>query len=860
MAAALIVKYKSGALVESKPLWQYDSNANIMFENGPEQSTCSFWVDGSANALRVEKVDGSFAIPNSLITGNKPIHCVLDETSSSGTVATSLGRMGIVIPIRTRPVPNDWSLPADQHIIEAGSVLEAAKAMKALAEQYANSASESASSAEASAASAGDSAVSAAASAEAAESTVASIEGKVDAAIGRADTAAQQARQAATSVTDITGQVSANAKRIANLEAAASGVLYREDTDATDSNPKAVPAGAMPYASVNKIGGRTYGWNQLVPLKSFTNTQSDSNAGNVRLQVSAVDGSLFVPLNENPITSAGNKGALFALPKNSTRFVLKHNGKSVDLTAFSLSIERPAGTVFFTSVDVVSYDASAVGGYKLDNIMLFDLTAMFGAGNEPATVEEFRAMFPADYYPYSEPVLLDAKVDRVVGTGKNLLDVLSMEYGYLLNDGNRGASVSGAYRLSGKIDVSGAENITLSYSNCNWASVVFFDAGGAYVTGSAWYQSSAGKKVTRAVPSTAASVIVSAGDDDGFDKVSDLQLERGTTATAYSPYRQPSIIPVPAAILSDDMPESYGWVAGSVSNTVDASNVLHEKVDRADAGSLTWTKASGSSVNVYYANLSSVMAAKPVGKESNVAVDGFKAINSGYVSNIADMTIMQGSNGHVYVGYANASTPEQFKTAMSGKYIYFEKATETTVQVPPSTRCPMYGAGIGDAYNYVDFERREYVQRIGEVDPSTLRFQNGTDGRFFTASLLGLIRPQDGNELAAVMLVGYEPRKYAGAWYDKSVYVNSVGSMWITDKAFDGNLDALIAALAGKKLYYVLAEPIVHDLSDIISPDNLLGVESGGTVRFDTVHGEGYRMQVPTEVEYVIDVKEAVHA
>ena len=32
---------------------------------------------------------------------------------------------------------------------------------------------------------------------------------------------------------------------------------------------------------------------------------------------------------------------------------------------------------------------------------LFDLTAMFGAGNEPSTVEEFRSLFPASYYAYN---------------------------------------------------------------------------------------------------------------------------------------------------------------------------------------------------------------------------------------------------------------------------------------------------------------------------------------------------------------------------------------------------------------------------------------------------------------------------
>lgn len=37
----------------------------------------------------------------------------------------------------------------------------------------------------------------------------------------------------------------------------------------------------------------------------------------------------------------------------------------------------------------------------IENVMFFDLTAMFGAGNEPSTAEEFKALSPHDYYPYN---------------------------------------------------------------------------------------------------------------------------------------------------------------------------------------------------------------------------------------------------------------------------------------------------------------------------------------------------------------------------------------------------------------------------------------------------------------------------
>lgn len=52
--------------------------------------------------------------------------------------------------------------------------------------------------------------------------------------------------------------------------------------------------------------------------------------------------------------------------------------------------------------------------------MVTDLTLLFGAGNEPSTVEEFEAMFPADYYAYDEGSLLNLTAESVVSNGQTL--------------------------------------------------------------------------------------------------------------------------------------------------------------------------------------------------------------------------------------------------------------------------------------------------------------------------------------------------------------------------------------------------------------------------------------------------------
>lgn len=52
---------------------------------------------------------------------------------------------------------------------------------------------------------------------------------------------------------------------------------------------------------------------------------------------------------------------------------------------------------------------------------LFDLTEMYGAGNEPATVAEFKAKFPNELYPYSPRCWVTSYKTGLIAKTKNLL-------------------------------------------------------------------------------------------------------------------------------------------------------------------------------------------------------------------------------------------------------------------------------------------------------------------------------------------------------------------------------------------------------------------------------------------------------
>lgn len=78
---------------------------------------------------------------------------------------------------------------------------------------------------------------------------------------------------------------------------------------------------------------------------------------------------------------------------------------------------------FFTATNetcyIKAYISYIAGNYEfiMNALQLFDLTQMFGAGNEPTTVAEFRAMFPDDYYPYNAGELKSIMPTNIEASG-----------------------------------------------------------------------------------------------------------------------------------------------------------------------------------------------------------------------------------------------------------------------------------------------------------------------------------------------------------------------------------------------------------------------------------------------------------
>lgn len=204
------------------------------------------------------------------------------------------------------------------------------------------------------------------------------------------------------------------------------GISYKFEEDNTEAYQKTVPSGAK-MVSIKSIGGKTIVWNQLID-----ETYGESvTRGNVTI-VNNKDGSYTVFTN-GAATETVTVGVYFLKAnRDAGKYYLKgspSNGKEIGYSLSGIFIWKPEydkadygngviidDNVFLNNSDIVRIkvnEGTVISTPIVFKPQLFNLTKMFGAGNEPSTVEEFEAMFPAEYYPYNEGELMSVPVNEV---------------------------------------------------------------------------------------------------------------------------------------------------------------------------------------------------------------------------------------------------------------------------------------------------------------------------------------------------------------------------------------------------------------------------------------------------------------
>ena len=183
-------------------------------------------------------------------------------------------------------------------------------------------------------------------------------------------------------------------------------------------------------ATVRSVQGAAVGWNQLTEPSKFANNASAlSTVENVTTVTSTNQNGYFfgVRLRTTADMISGHK-YLVAYDVDRSGCV-DTDFKGIDVSGFTPSMSAlnsghywrigtsTGSNVYVNAVYLNTNPHDLTGEYfTLANVMLIDLTAMFGSGNEPSTVAEFEAMYPAAYYPYSAPTLKPVQIAGIAST------------------------------------------------------------------------------------------------------------------------------------------------------------------------------------------------------------------------------------------------------------------------------------------------------------------------------------------------------------------------------------------------------------------------------------------------------------
>lgn len=196
------------------------------------------------------------------------------------------------------------------------------------------------------------------------------------------------------------------------------------------------------------------------------------------------------------------------------------------------------------------------------------------------------------------------------------------------------------------------------------------------------------------------------------------------------------------------------------------------------------------------------------------------------------------------------------------------KTQETSYPIPQAIlNLSGYGWSAGNVRNEVNWENKQYVQRVGSVDLGTLNWETSPSSdsnckKLISSDLINIIKNPKNSNIAANILCSKYITKTADTTYllETGISVETDGIVSIYDTQYNSadSTAKFISFISGTMFYYELAEPVITDISDLVGDtfQEPLEVESGGTLTFKNSHGDNYRIPVSSSEEYVISLAE----
>ena len=415
-------------------------------------------------------------------------------------------------------------------------------------------------------------------------------------------------------------------------------------------------------AQIEKIKGNTIVWNQLVPDPKF----SDLSKWTEKIGIDIVDDNNEITLITNTDSYRFNRIGIVIPAVNTTeklliRFKAKGNNMS---SVFYKDIRMNETYEVFNYIYSIRsndnylriYINANVGYFKEESyitldknygIFLFNLTKMFGAGNEPATPEEFERLFPLDYYDYNEGELLSLNPTGIKTVGFNAYNHVTGKASVI---GGKQYQITGAYTSIAEGDTAITPNEDGLFTPTK--------NGDLTIAG--------GDSTTTCVH------LVWSGKRDG-------EYEEHWEETRNIPIAQ---INTDGTITESSTGKTRLFLdglcsAGDVYNEVTPTKAI-KRIGKVDLGSLNWAITN----EIFRANLEDYgIIDKPgFGNLNNIKTAIYETKTYNLVYSHSTNKIIAQLNKYIYIYDNDYTTVAEFKAAMNGVYLYYELATPVVVE------------------------------------------------------------------------------------------------------------------------------------------------------------------------------------
>ena len=348
----------------------------------------------------------------------------------------------------------------------------------------------------------------------------------------------------------------------------------------------------------------------------------------------------------------------------------------------------------------VRHDATCTN--ELASPQLFDLTAMYGFGNEPTTVEQFKKDYP-QFFDEKLDGVWNVKTSGISTTGKNLFDISKWIFSvYDVANGTLVERLSNGAICQGNNGTGDGDN---SYSNgwfrpmyYQYPNSIYLQAGtytlsadytmiensivsttrvGCYLYSDHQYTISPTSVTVGNIVKVKSTYTVEEGYyypvftlNSGKAKIENIQIELNSTATTYEPYQENKI-----DLLSTQELNGINGVNDYI-EVIDKGNGLYDlkktkNIDSVDLGTLDWS-ADGA---IFSSSSISLVIKPPTDNNSVGNYVCQKYVNVALNKSFVDGDFGVNSSGGIYFRNSAYTTAAAFKTAMNGVILYYQLKT-----------------------------------------------------------------------------------------------------------------------------------------------------------------------------------------